>query len=135
MEKNKFEFEFYNEKEIRNIIKSKAELFFADDGMTGVIVKFEDIPDFIVDYNKNFGSADLKFFKVDKDVYEPDITTIGMFLNKIKPELRERMIDRLVALQRNEQPTKKIKLIDEDMHEIIEKKMKQEKRKTKGRSR
>ena len=103
--------------------------------MTEVIVRFEDIPDFIVDYNKNFGSTDLKFFKVGKDVYEPDITTIGMFLNRIKPELRERMIDRLVALQRNEIKTNKIKIVDEDMHEEIEEKMKQETRKLKGRSR
>ena len=135
MSKKDFEFEFCNEKEIRNLIKSKAELFYADDGMTEVIVRFEDIPDFIVDYNKNFGSTDLKFFKVGKDVYETDITTIGMFLNRIKPELRERMIDRLVALQRNEIKTNKIKIVDEDMHEEIEEKMKQETRKLKGRSR
>lgn len=135
MSKKDFEFEFCNEKEIRNLIKSKTELFYADDGMTEVIVRFEDIPDFIVDYNKNFGSTDLKFFKVGKDVYEPDITTSGMFLDRIKPELRERMIDRLVALQRNEIKTNKIKIVDEDMHEEIEEKMKQETRKLKGRSR
>ena len=124
MAKKDFEFEFYDEKEIRDLIKSKAELFYADDGMTEVIVRFEDIPDFIVDYNMNFGMTDLKFYKLGKDVYEPDITTIGLFLDKIKPDLRERMIDRLVRLQRFEEKTKNIKLIDEDMHEEIEKKMK-----------
>ena len=36
------------------------------------------------------------------------------------------MIDRLVALQRNEIKTNKIKIVDEDMHEEIEEKMKQE---------
>lgn len=132
MAKKDFEFEFYDEKEIRDLIKSKAELFYADDGMTEVIVRFEDIPDFIVDYNMNFGMTDLKFYKLGKDVYEPDITTIGLFLDKIKPDLRERMIDRLVRLQRFEEKTKNIKLIDEDMHEEIEIKMKQEKKKNRG---
>lgn len=97
--------------------------------MTEVILRFEDIPDFIVDYNRNFGMTDLKFYKLGKDVYEPDITTTGIFLNRIKPDLRERMIDRLVRLQRFEEKTKKIKLVDEDMHEEIEEKMKQEKKK------
>lgn len=129
MSKKEFEFKFYNEKEIRKLIKSKAELFYADDGMTEVILRFEDIPDFIVDYNRNFGITDLKFYKLGKDVYEPDITTTGIFLNRIKPDLRERMIDRLVRLQRFEEKTKKIKLVDEDMHEEIEEKMKQEKKK------
>lgn len=132
MAKKDFEFEFYDEKEIRDLIKSKAELFYADDGMTEVIVRFEDIPDFIVDYNMNFGMTDLKFYKLGKDVYEPDITTIGLFLDKINPDLRERMIDRLVRLQRFEEKTKNIKLIDEDMHEEIEIKMKQEKKKNRG---
>ena len=76
--------------------------------------------------------TDLKFYKLGKDVYEPDITTIGLFLDKIKPDLRERMIDRLVRLQRFEEKTKNIKLIDEDMHEEIEIKMKQEKKKNRG---
>lgn len=135
MSNKEFEFEFYNKREIRNLIKSKAELFYADDGMSEVIVRFEDIPDFIVDYNRNFGMTDLKFFKVGKNVYEPDITTIEIFLDRIKPDLRERMIDRLVALQKDEQKTKKIKIIDEDMHEEIKEKIKQEKRKLKERGR
>ena len=69
----------------------------------------------------------LKFFKVGKDVYEPDIVTIGEFLDKIKPDLRERMIDRLVALQTNESEIRKYKIIDEDVYNKVEKKIEQEK--------
>lgn len=124
--KKEFKIEFYTEEEIRDLIKSKAELFYVDDGVDEAIIKFEDIPDFIVDYNRNLEMRDLKFFKVGKDVYEPDITTIGEFLDRIKPDLRERMIDRLVALQTNEAEIKKYKIVDEDLYSKVEAKIEQE---------
>ena len=123
----KFEVRFYTEDEIRELIKSNAELFYVDDGVDEAIIKFEDIPDFIVDYNRNLEIRDLKFYKVGKDVYEPDIVTIGEFLDKIKPDLRERMIDRLVALQTNESEIRKYKIIDEDVYNNVEEKIEQEK--------
>ena len=123
----KFEVRFYTEDEIRELIKSNAELFYVDDGVDEAIIKFEDIPDFIVDYNRNLEMRNLKFFKVGKDVYEPDIVTIGEFLDKIKPDLRERMIDRLVALQTNESEIRKYKIIDEDVYNNVEEKIEQEK--------
>ena len=129
MEENKdeFSFEFYSEEEIRGLIKSKAELYYVDDGVDEAIIKFEDIPDFIIEYNRKFDVRDLKFFKVGKDVYEPDITTYGEFLNTIKEDLRERMIDRLVALQTNEASIKKYKIIDEDLYSKVEANLEEEK--------
>ena len=124
---DEFYLAFYTEDEIRDLIKSKAELFYVDDGIDEAIIKFEDIPDFIVEYNRKIGMRDLKFFRVGKDVYEPDITTCGEFLDRIKPELRERLIDRLVLLQTNELKPNKFKLIDEDIHEYVENKLEQEK--------
>ena len=124
---DEFYLAFYTEDEIRDLIKSKAELFYVDDGIDEAIIKFEDIPDFIVEYNRKIGMRDLKFFRVGKDVYEPDITTCGEFLDRIKPELRERLIDRLVLLQTNELEPNKFKLIDEDIHEYVENKLEQEK--------
>lgn len=124
----------YSEDEIRELIKNKAELYYVDDGIDEAIIKFEDIPDFIVEYNRKIGMRDLKFFRVGKDVYEPDITTCGEFLDRIKPELRERLIDRLVALQTNELEPKKFKLIDEDIHEYVENKLEQEKEQKKARN-
>ena len=118
--KKDFEVRFYNEEEIKELIKSKTELFYVDDGVDEAIIKFEDIPDFIVDYNRNLEMRDLKFFKLGKDVYEPNITTIGEFLDRINPDLRERMIDRLVALQTNEAEIRKYKIIDEDMYNKVE---------------
>ena len=118
---------FYSEDEIRKLIKNKAELYYVDDGIDEAIIRFEDIPDFIVEYNQKIGMRDLKFFKVGKDVYEPDITTCGEFLDRIKPELRERLIDRLIALQTNELEPKKFKLVDEDVYGYVENKLEQEK--------
>ena len=123
---DEFQVRFYDEDEIRYLIKSNAELFYVDDGVDEAIIKFEDIPDFIVDYNRNFEMRNLKFFKVGKGVYEPDITTIGEYLDKINPDLRERMIDRLIALQTNESEIKKYKIIDEDVYANVEIKMAQE---------
>lgn len=123
---NKFQVRFYTEDEIRDLIKSNAELFYVDDGVDEAIIKFEDIPDFIVDYNRNLEMRNLKFFKVGKGVYEPDITTMGEYLDKINPDLRERMIDRLIALQTNEAKIKKYKIIDEDLYANVEIKMAQE---------
>ena len=123
---DEFNLYFYSEDEIRKLIKNKAELYYVDDGIDEAIIRFEDIPDFIVEYNQKIGMRDLKFFKVGKDVYEPDITTCGEFLDRIKPELRERMIDRLILLQTNEAEIKKYKIIDEDVYSKVESKLEQE---------
>lgn len=124
--KKEFEPRFYTEDEIKDLIKSKAELYYVDDGVDEAIIKFEDIPDFIVDYNRNFDMRNLKFFKVGKGVYEPDITTMGEYLDRINPDLRERMIDRLIALQTNEAEIRKYKIVDEDVYANVEIKMAQE---------
>lgn len=124
--KKEFEPRFYTEDEIKDLIKSKAELYYVDDGVDEAIIKFEDIPDFIVDYNRNFDMRNLKFFRVGKGVYEPDITTMGEYLDRINPDLRERMIDRLIALQTNETEIRKYKIVDEDVYANVEIKMAQE---------
>lgn len=129
MSENNFEVRFYTEDEIKHLIKSKAELFYVDDGIDEAIIKFEDIPDFIVDYNRNLEMGNLKFFRVGKEVYEPDITTMGEFLDRINPDLRERIIDRLVALQTNEAEIRKYKIIDENVYSEVNTKMIQEKMK------
>ena len=127
MSEKEFEVRFYSEDEIKKLIKTNEELYYVDDGVDEAIIRFEDIPDFIVDYNRNLEVRDLKFYRVWKDVYEPDITTYGEFLNTIKEDLRERMIDRLVALQTNEASIKKYKIIDEDLYSKVEANLEEEK--------
>ncbi len=127
MSEKEFEVRFYTEDEIKELIETNEELYYVDDGVDEAIIRFEDIPDFIVDYNRNLEVRDLKFYRVGKDVYEPDITTYGEFLNTIKEDLRERMIDRLVALQTNEASIKKYKIIDEDLYSKVEANLEEEK--------
>ena len=127
MSEKEFEVRFYTEDEIKELIETNEELYYVDDGVDEAIIRFEDIPDFIVDYNRNLEVRDLKFYRVGKDVYEPDITTYGEFLNTIKEDLRERMIDRLIALQTNEASIKKYKIIDEDLYSKVESKLEEEK--------
>ena len=134
MSEKEFEVRFYSEDEIKELIKANAELYYVDDGVDEAIIKFEDIPDFIIDYNRNLEIRDLKFFKVGKDVYEPDITTYGEFLNTIKEDLRERMIDRLIALQTNEASIRKYKIIDEDLYSKVESKLEEEKEQKKTKN-
>ena len=134
MSEKEFEVRFYSEDEIKELIKANTELYYVDDGVDEAIIKFEDIPDFIIDYNRNLEIRDLKFFKVGKDVYEPDITTYGEFLNTIKEDLRERIIDRLIALQTNEASIKKYKIIDEDLYSKVESKLEEEKEQKKTKN-
>ena len=134
MSEKEFEVRFYTEDEIKELIKANAELYYVDDGVDEAIIKFEDIPDFIIDYNRNLEIRDLKFFKVGKDVYEPDITTYGEFLNTIKEDLRERIIDRLIALQTNEASINKYKIIDEDLYSKVESKLEEEKEQKKTKN-
>ena len=51
----------------------------------------------------------------------------GEFLNTIKEDLRERIIDRLIALQTNEASINKYKIIDEDLYSKVESKLEEEK--------
>ena len=134
MSEKEFEVRFYSEDEIKELIKANAELYYVDDGVDEAIINFEDIPDFIIDYNRNLEIRDLKFFKVGKDVYEPDITTYGEFLNTIKEDLRERIIDRLIALQTNEASINKYKIIDEDLYSKVESKLEEEKEQKKTKN-
>ena len=126
MEDNSNKLQFYDEKEIRNIITNKEELYFADNGIDEVIIKFDDIPDFIVDINRKQGVVDLKFYKMGNNLYQPDITTMGEYLDKVKPEIREKIIDRLVKLQTGEIEPKEYKLIDENEFDDIKIEMEKE---------
>ena len=115
---------FYEEKDIKKIIKSKESLYYVDDGMYEVIVREQDIPDYIVKANELGGeNENLKFYKVGKNTMEPELTTIGRFLDKANPVLRDKIIDRLIPLQTGEKPVKDFKVIDEDMFEKVESKL------------
>lgn len=124
---------FYDEKEIEEIINSNEQLYYADDGIDEVIVREQDIPDFIMLVNKIEGyDASLKFYKKGAMTMNPSLTTIGPFLDKADLDLREKIIDRLVLLQQFEVEPKDIKVIIEDMYEKVEEDMEFNLNKKKG---
>ena len=107
---------FYDENEVRKIIESKEKYVYVDDGMTEVIIKKENIPDYIVYINRECGLTDLKMFDSDG---QQILNTLGEFLDKCNPIIREGIIDRLVNLQTGEEEPKEVKTIDEYMWEKL----------------
>ena len=107
---------FYDENEVRKIIESKEKYVYVDDGMTEVIIKKEDISDYIVYINRECGLTDLKMFDSDG---QQILNTLGEFLDKCNPIIREEIIDRLVNLQTGEEEPKEVKTIDEYMWEKL----------------
>lgn len=114
------EINFYTKEEIGKLINEREieRLVFIDDGIDEVIGRFRDLPDIIVDLNRKFGSRDLKIYNFIEPEDKPIITTYGMFLNKISPEDRQAIIERLNKLQQFEEEIKDYKLINiEDLLE------------------
>ncbi len=111
------DFNFYSKEEIKELLKNDR-LVYADDGINEVVIRYKDIPDFIVDYNNKNGLTDLKFYAFDGYTMNPVITTFGYFLNQCDLKVREDIIDRLVDLQSGGK-IKNYKIIDEfDLEEV-----------------
>lgn len=111
--------EFYNETEIRESIKKREPYVFVDDGMTEVIIKKDDIADYIVYINRECGPTNLEIIDPQRD-YEIIISTFGEYLNRCNPEARNEIIERLIKIQTNEEDYKIVKTADEDMWREIQ---------------
>ena len=59
MEEEKSPIEFYTKEEIEKIINDKVPLYYADTGVEEVIVKEEDIPDFIMKVDEIYQDTEL----------------------------------------------------------------------------
>ena len=133
-EENKImeDYQFYSVEEVMKILKDKEKLLYVDDGCDEVVIKFEDLPDVIVDINTKSGMTDLKIYDYQNPSMTPLATTMGIFLDKCNADLREKIIDRLIKLQQGEIEVKDYKMIDEYILEEARDKLEQEK-KTKAR--
>lgn len=121
-------FKYYEVKEIIQMLKNKEHLVYADDGYDEVVIKYEDIPDFIVDVNRRIGMCDLKFYDYNNLSMEPIVSCYGEFLNKCDMKVREDIIDRLVGLQTNELSVKEYKIMDEYTMETAKRQMEKNKK-------
>lgn len=113
---------YYKEKEVRDMLLKKEKLVYVDDGMTEVMIKKEDIPDYIVMINMECGLTDLKIIDTSQSWY-PLIQTMGLFLDTCEPKTRENIIERLIKLQTFELDYKKVKSIDPEMVEYLKEEM------------
>ena len=122
------DYQFYSVEEVMKILKDKEKLLYVDDGCDEVVIKFEDLPDVIVDINTKSGMTDLKIYDYQNPSMTPLATTMGIFLDKCNPDLREKIIDRLIKLQQGEIEVKDYKMIDEYILEEARDKLEQEKK-------
>lgn len=107
------EFQFYTKGEVKNILLSGEKLVYADNGIDEVVVKYNDLPDFIVDMAVNMGhNCEIKVYKYPAESMTPILTTKGWFLDRCDPDVRADIIDRLVAVQ-TDVDTKSYKIINE----------------------
>ena len=112
-------FKFYEIDEIIKLLQSKERLVYVDDGIEEAVIRYKDLPDFIVDYNEKCGLKDIKVYDYENpNMDKPLLDTFGVFLNKCEPKVREDIIDRLVMLQRGEINVKDYKIIDEDTLDV-----------------
>ena len=112
-------FKFYEIDEIIKLLQSKERLVYVDDGIEEAVIRYKDLPDFIVDYNEKCGLKDIKVYDYENpNMDKPLLDTFGVFLNKCEPKVREDIIYRLVMLQRGEINVKDYKIIDEDTLDV-----------------
>ena len=121
-------FEFYDKAEIKEILKSKEKLVYVDDGMNEIIIKYKDLPEYIVDTNNKNGITDLTVYAYPDQSMNPLLTTMGMFLDKCDPEVRADIIDRLIELQFGAK-VKDYKIMDEYVVEAASSELLAERRK------
>ena len=128
MNENQGILKMYNEEEIKQLLNSKERLVYIDDGSEEFVARYEDLPDIIVDVNEKLGHTEnLKVYDFDNLLFDkPILTTIGYFLDKCDPKVREDIIDRLINLQTGVEEIKDYKVIDEDMLDDVRTAMEQE---------
>lgn len=109
------EYKKYTKEEMIDIAKNKGFYFVETSRDDYFEIAKDDLADFII------LEADRCGHDVEISVYTPYredevvLTTYGCFFNRIKPKLREEIIDRLVELQTGQEEPREIKVFDNDV--------------------
>ena len=109
------------------MLKGKERLVCVDDGIDEVVVRYQDLADFIVDINLKSGVKDLKVYPYPVTTMEPILTTNGMYLNKCSLSNQEEFKNKLVQTQLKLK-IKDYKIIDENLLEIAVNELAKEKK-------
>lgn len=104
--------EFYNKEEIKKLLNSNEQLVYADDGINEVVIRYKNIPDYVLDYD---GKIELDFLKF----YEYETSNpIIIFSENGNQEIRKNIAERIIDIQQGGKP-KKYKVIDKnDLEEV-----------------
>lgn len=109
------EYKKYTKEEMIDIAKNKGFYFIETSNEDYFEISKDDLADFIILEAERCGhSVDIAVYTPYRED-EPVLTTYGSFLNKIKPKLREEIIDRLVRLQTNQEEPREVKVFDNEM--------------------
>lgn len=109
------EYKKYTKEEMIDIAKNKGFYFVETSNEDYFEIAKDDLVDFIILEAERCGHD------VEISVYtpyredEPVLTTFGWFLNRIKPKLREEIIDRLVELQMGQKEPREVKVFENDI--------------------
>ena len=111
----------YNREETEKIFSNRERLVYVDTTTDEIIIKYDDIPDVIVDIsNKLKHNVKMKIYDFEEpDLENPLVTTIGYFLDKCNRDVRDDIMERLVQLQLNEIEVKDYKVINKDILEEV----------------
>ena len=105
----------YTKEEMIDIAKSKGFYFVETSNDDYFEIAKDDLADFIIQETERCGhNVEISVYTPYKED-EPVLTTYGWFLNKIKPKLREEIIDRLVELQTGEKEPNDVKVFDNEI--------------------
>ena len=105
----------YTKEEMIDIAKSKGFYFVETSNDDYFEIAKDDLADFIIQETERCGhNLEISVYTPYKED-EPVLTTYGWFLNKIKPKLREEIIDRLVELQTGEKEPNDVKVFDNEI--------------------
>lgn len=104
----------YTKKRMLKIIETEGFAFVDNNFGDHFIIRIKDIPDFIILETIRMGHQ-VKLDMYIPGIDEPVLTTMGWFLNKTNPLLREEIINKLIVLQTTDTKPKNVKIFDNDI--------------------
>lgn len=112
---NNKEYKKYTKEEMIDIAKNKGFYFIETSNEDYFEISKDDLADFIVlEAKRCEHNVDIAVYTPYKEE-EAILTSYGWFINKIKPKLRNEIIDRLIILQTEQEEPRNVKVFDNDI--------------------
>ncbi len=105
----------YTREEMADIVKNKGFYFVETSNGDSYEIQKDDIADFIVLETIRCKQRVDMWIYVPNTNSKPILITFGWFIDKVKPKLREEIIDRLVKLQTMKIKPREVKIFDNEI--------------------